>query len=311
MLKLTIAQLNVTVGDIEGNVARMIGAAQKARQDGSQLVVFPELSLTGYYPGDLLEDAGFLARVDEGLAALQQASRQLRDLHWVVGAPVRRDGPGKRLHNALLVLKAGEVVLRYAKQLLPTYNIFDERRHFEPGPDQARVLRIGDCGVGFLICEDGWNDDGLDYAINPFERLRDAAPDLVVSINASPSNVGKRDQRHQIFTAASRRHGLPVLYVNQIGGHDQLVYDGASFAVQPEAGVVFEAQRFGEDLTTLRFEQGRFSGAAGDDLPRSFPQGLRRWSSTAPRSCWACRTTRGAAASAASSSVRRAASTAR
>jgi NAD+ synthase (glutamine-hydrolysing) len=274
MLKLTIAQLNVTVGDIEGNVARMIGAAQKARQDGSQLVVFPELSLTGYYPGDLLEDAGFLARVDEGLAALQQASRQLRDLHWVVGAPVRRDGPGKRLHNALLVLKAGEVVLRYAKQLLPTYNIFDERRHFEPGPDQARVLRIGDCGVGFLICEDGWNDDGLDYAINPFERLRDAAPDLVVSINASPSNVGKRDQRHQIFTAASRRHGLPVLYVNQIGGHDQLVYDGASFAVQPEAGVVFEAQRFGEDLTTLRFEQGRFSGAAGDDLPKVLPAGL-------------------------------------
>jgi NAD+ synthase (glutamine-hydrolysing) len=274
MLKLTIAQLNVTVGDIEGNVARMIGAAQKARQDGSQLVVFPELSLTGYYPGDLLEDAGFLARVDEGLAALQQASRQLRDLHWVVGAPVRRDGPGKRLHNALLVLKAGEVVLRYAKQLLPTYNIFDERRHFEPGPDQARVLRIGDCGVGFLICEDGWNDDGLDYAINPFERLRDAAPDLVVSINASPSNVGKRNQRHQIFTAASRRHGLPVLYVNQIGGHDQLVYDGASFAVQPEAGVVFEAQRFGEDLTTLRFEQGRFSGAAGDDLPKVLPAGL-------------------------------------
>lgn len=274
MLKLTLAQLNVTVGDIEGNVAKMIGAAQKAREDGSQLVVFPELSLTGYYPGDLLEDATFLQRVDEGLAALLQASRQLRDLHWVVGAPMRHEGPGKRLHNALLVLNAGEVVLRYAKQLLPTYNIFDERRHFEPGPDQARVLRIGDCSVGFLICEDGWNDEGLDYAINPFERLRDAAPDLVVSINASPSNIGKREQRHQIFGAASRRHGLPILYVNQIGGHDQLVYDGASFAVQPDAGVVFEAQRFAEDVTTLRFEHGRFASAGGDELPRVSPAGL-------------------------------------
>lgn len=274
MLKLTLAQLNVTVGDIEGNVAKMIGAAQKAREDGSELVVFPELSLTGYYPGDLLEDATFLQRVEQGLESLLQASRQLRDLHWVVGAPTRHGGAGKRLHNTLLVLKAGEVVLRYAKQLLPTYNIFDERRHFEPGPDVARVLRIGDCSVGFLICEDGWNDEGLDYAINPFERLRDAAPDLVVSINASPSNIGKREQRHQIFSAASRRHGLPILYVNQIGGHDQLVYDGASFAVQPDIGIAYEAQRFREDVTTLRFDQGRFAAATGDELPRVAPQGL-------------------------------------
>ena len=274
MLRLTLAQLNVTVGDIEGNVAKMIGAAQKAREDGSQLVVFPELSLTGYYPGDLLEDAAFLQRVDAGVALLLQASRQLRDQHWVVGAPTRREGPGKRLHNTLLVIKAGEVVLRYAKQLLPTYNIFDERRHFEPGPDVARVLRIGDCSVGFLICEDGWNDEGLDYAINPFDRLRDAAPDLVVSINASPSNVGKREQRHQIFSAASRRHGMPILYVNQIGGHDQLVYDGASFAVQPDAGVVYEAQRFCEDVSTLCFEAGRFAAASGDELPKVSFAGL-------------------------------------
>ena len=265
MLKLTLAQLNLTVGDIEGNVARMIAAAQQARVEGSQLVVFPELSLTGYYPGDLLEEAHFMQRVEQGLEALRQASRQMRDLHWVIGAPMRRNGPGKPLHNALLVLKAGEIVLSYAKQLLPTYNIFDERRHFEPGPDVARVLRIGDSTIGLLVCEDGWNDEGLEYVVNPFDRMRDAAPDLVVSINASPSNIGKREQRHRIFAGASRRHALPMLYVNQVGGHDQLVYDGASFAVEPDRGAVLEVRRFVEDVVTLRFDNGHFLAADGSE----------------------------------------------
>lgn len=264
MLTLTLAQLNFTVGDVAGNVQKMIAAAHRARDDGSSLVVFPELSLTGYYPGDLLDEPTFRDRIEAGLAELRSASRQLPQLHWVVGAPLRREGPGKRLENALIVLHAGEVVLRYAKQLLPTYNIFDERRHFEPGPDVAKVLRIGEAQVGLLICEDGWNDEGSDYRVNPFERMRDAAPDLVISINASPSNIGKREQRHQVFGDASKRHGLPILYVNQIGGHDQLVYDGASFAVEPDSGVVFEAERFTEDLRTLRFDNGRFLTRDGD-----------------------------------------------
>ena len=274
MLKLTLAQLNFTVGDIDGNVAKMAAAAYQARDAGSQLVVFPELSLTGYYPGDLLEEPAFLDRVERGLLDLQAASRQCPDLYWVVGAPVRREGPGKRLENSLLVIHGGAVVLRYAKQLLPTYNIFDERRHFEPGPDVVRVLRIGDMQVGLMICEDGWNDEGQDYRVNPFERLRDAAPDVVVSINASPSNIGKREQRHQVFSAASRRHGLPILYVNQIGGHDQLVYDGASFAVEPQGGIVFEADRFKEDVRTLRFERGHFLQADGNPPPKVSPEGL-------------------------------------
>jgi NAD+ synthase (glutamine-hydrolysing) len=267
MLKITVAQLNCTVGDIEGNARKMIAAAQQAAMEGSELVVFSELSLTGYYPGDLLEEPLFMTRVAEGLVTLQQASRQLQGLHWVVGAPVSRDGPGKHLYNSLVVLKAGEIAMRYAKQLLPTYNIFDEHRHFEPGPDVARVLRIGQTQVGLLICEDGWNDEGLDYAVNPFTRMSDAAPDLVVSINASPSNIGKREQRHQVFGDASRRHRLPVLYVNQVGGQDQIVFDGASFAVEPERGVTYEARRFVEDVTTLRFDNGSFTALDGSPLP--------------------------------------------
>jgi NAD+ synthase (glutamine-hydrolysing) len=274
MLTLTVAQLNYFVGDIEGNVQKMIAAAQQAVVEGSELIVFSELSITGYYPGDLLDEPGFMARVAKGLGDLQAASRQLRNLYLVVGAPVPREGPGKRLHNMLLVLHAGEVLLRYAKQLLPTYNIFDEHRHFEPGPDVARVLRIGGTQVGLMICEDGWNDQGLDYPVNPFARMRDAAPDLVVSINASPSNVGKREQRHQVFGDASRRHQLPILYVNQIGGQDTIVFDGASFAVEPERGVTYEAQRFVEDVRTLRFDNGRFLTQKGEALPPVDPKGL-------------------------------------
>ncbi|KQW25544.1 NAD+ synthase [Acidovorax sp. Root402] len=263
MLRITLAQLNFTVGDIEGNVARMVAAGQQAAREQADLIVFSELSLCGYYPGDMLEETGFQQRIEAGMAMLQQASAELPQLHWVVGAPTPARGPGKRLHNSLLVLQGGAVRLQYAKQLLPTYNIFDERRHFEPGPDVAKVLRVGNAQVGLLICEDGWNDHGADYATNPFERMRDAAPDLVVSINASPSHTGKREQRHQIFADAARRHGLPILYVNQIGGHDQVVYDGASFAAEPDAGVVFEAQRFVEDVCTLQFDNGHFLSAEG------------------------------------------------
>lgn len=263
MLRITIAQLNFTVGDIEGNVQHMVAAARQAAAEQSDIVVFSELSLCGYYPGDMLDEPEFLQRVDAGVAALQAASAELPGLHWVVGTPTRASGPGKRLHNSLLVLQGGTVKLSYAKQLLPTYNIFDERRHFEPGPDVAKVLRVGSFQVGLLVCEDGWNDHGADYVTNPFVRLRDASPDLVISINASPSHVGKREQRHQIFGGSSRRHGLPILYVNQVGGHDQLVYDGASFAAEPDAGIVFEAPRFVEDVRTLQFDNGRFLTADG------------------------------------------------
>ncbi len=269
MLRITTAQINPTIGDIAGNIALMLRAARQARDEAADLVVFPEMSLTAYYPGDLLDDANFQARLEQGLEQLKRATRETPKLLWVVGTPVRRTGVGKPFHNALLVLKNGELVLQYAKQLLPTYNIFDERRHFEPGPDVARVLRVGEVQIGLMICEDGWNDEGQDYGVNPFQRLADAAPDLVVSINASPSNIGKREQRHAVFCKACAHHQLPLLYVNQVGGHDQLVYDGASFAVNAQGTVVYEAQRFAEEVMTLGFDAARqqFVGASGADLP--------------------------------------------
>jgi NAD+ synthetase len=269
-LKITLAQINPTIADITGNIEMMCDAAYQARAEHSQMVIFPELSITGYSPGDLLDDAAFLLRVEKGLLTLLTATKQTPGLHWVVGAPTRRTGAaGKQLENSLLVLHDGEIVLQYAKQLLPTYNVFDERRYFEPGPDVARVLQVGDTRIGFLICEDGWNEAGQDYTVNPFARLSDAAPDLIVSINASPSNLGKHEQRQQMFAQASRSYGLPLIYVNQIGGHDQLVFDGASFVVTPQQGVVFESLRFVQALDTLQWDGSTFSDRGGTPLTKT------------------------------------------
>jgi NAD+ synthetase len=273
-LRFTLAQINPTIGDIDGNIALMRDAVRQAHADGSSLVIFPELALTGYYPADLLDDEEFAQRVLAGIPKLLRESAAQPGVYWVVGTPTLNAGIGKRFHNSLLVLKDGEVLLQYHKQLLPTYNVFDERRHFEPGPDVARVLEIGDARVGFMICEDGWNDDGKDYLVNPFTRLKDAAPDVVVSINASPSHIGRREVRHQIFGAASARHRLPIVYVNQIGGHDQLVYDGASFVVDPDAGVVFEAKAFEPHIATLTLRGRQFATTDGQPLHACVGPGL-------------------------------------
>lgn len=254
-LKVTLGQINPTVGDLEGNIALMLDVARKAHAAGADMVVFPELSLTGYSPADLLDDPWFMKRLEVQRKALYAASRATPGLYWVVGLPLRRTEQGGRpFYNALQVLHDGAVVHTQYKQLLPTYGVFDERRHFEPGPDVAKVLRIRGATVGFLICEDGWNDEGHDYPVNPFQRLADAAPDLVISINASPSHKGKRQARHNVFSRACAKHHLPLLYVAQVGGQDQLVFDGASFAVDASGRVVFEAARFDADSPMLRFD---------------------------------------------------------
>ncbi|MCL2876840.1 MAG: NAD+ synthase [Betaproteobacteria bacterium] len=258
MLTLSLAQLDFIIGDLSGNVTRMAAAARKAASDGAQIVVFTELALTGYPPGGLLGEQGFLARADAALMKLCDASRVAPNLYWVVGAPTwpRSD---KVLENSLLVLKNGQIVLQYAKQRLSACNVFDERRYFEPGPDVVASLEIGGLRVGFLIGGDAWNDEGKEGMHNPLDRLAAKNPDLVIVIDASPSHVSMRRERHARIAAASRHHGFPMVYANQVGGHDQLVFDGASFAATPN-GIVFEAARFEETVTTLRLQDGAFLG---------------------------------------------------
>ncbi|MBI3228736.1 MAG: hypothetical protein HYZ45_00660 [Burkholderiales bacterium] len=274
MLTLAICQRNFTVGDFSGNLAQIRHCMQRAHEQAADIAVFSELALCGYYPGDLLEDAAFLSKLDASLTELLEFSRSLPDLVSVVGTVRANRGPGKPLHNALLAIQNGAIVAEYYKQLLPTYGIFDERRHFEPGPEHACLLRVKQQTVGFIVCEDGWNNAGQDYHVNPFALLQEAQPDLVISINASPSDIGKRAQRHELFTQAARATHLPLLYVNQIGGHDQLVFDGASFAVSPSQGIAFEAERFTEDFQLLGFSEQRFVAVDGTHLPQPEAAGL-------------------------------------
>ncbi|MFC5473298.1 NAD+ synthase [Paraherbaspirillum soli] len=268
MLKIALAQLNYTVGDFAGNTATTIDHMRRAAKAGTEVAVFSELSLCGYYPGDLLEDSHFLHQLDHALEQVLAASRELPQLVTVLGTVRRNAGIGKPLHNALLAIRNGQVISEYHKQLLPTYGIFDERRHFEPGPEGACVLDVAGTRIGFIICEDGWNIDRRDYQVNPFDALNAARPDLVISINASPSDIGKRLQRHALFSAAVEQTQLPLLFVNQVGGQDQLVFDGASFALSPSQGIAFEAAQFAEDFQLLAFEAGRFSAPDGRALPQ-------------------------------------------
>lgn len=257
-LKLALAQCNYTVGDFEGNLNLMLAKIKHAAEVGADMVVFSELSVCGYYPGDLLEDADFLNACQAALQAILKASKQFPTVFSVIGTVRPHKGPGKHLHNALLVIQDGEILAEYHKQLLPTYGIFDEGRHFEPGVEGACTLRIGPHRVGFMVCEDGWNDAGLDYKVNPYAALEQAQVDLVVSINASPSDFGKRQQRHRLFGQASTAHQMPIVYVNQIGGQDQLVFDGHSFIMHPQRGVVYEAAGFAEDFAVLNFDGDNF-----------------------------------------------------
>lgn len=259
MLKLALSQINPTVGDFSGNRERMLKDAQQAHLDGAHMLVFSELCLCGYYPGDWLEEESFLRQADQSLGQILTSSRRWPDLTLVFGTLRANRGAGKPLHNALLAVRNGQIVAEYYKQLLPTYGIFDEYRHFEPGPETACVLDIQGQRVGFLICEDGWNDQGQDYRVNPFNALAAARPDLVVSINASPSNVGKRDQRHHMFADAVLRHGLPLAYVNQVGGQDQLVFDGASFVISDDGRLAWEARHFEEDYALVGYDRGQFT----------------------------------------------------
>ncbi|GGC60090.1 NAD+ synthase [Undibacterium terreum] len=258
MLNIALAQLNYTVGDFSANTTAIISHMRRAAAASADIAVFSELAICGYYPGDLLEDSSFLARCDAALDEIIRTSAELPELVTVVGTARRNNGPGKPLHNSLLAIRNGQIIAEYYKQLLPTYGIFDEYRHFEPGPQTACTLSVREHRVGFMICEDGWNQPGLDYKVNPFDALKQATPELVISINASPSDIGKRKKRHSTISKACQETQLPILFVNQTGGQDQLVFDGASFAVTPDQGVVFEASQFEEDFQCIGFDAGAF-----------------------------------------------------
>lgn len=232
-MKICLGQINTTPGDFDGNLAAMLTGLESASEQQADLIVFPELSIPGYLSQDLMYHIRYVDRNLEALAKIVEASKSAHPgLHIVVGYIDRNPDAGKPFFNMAAVVRHGAIVGTYKKQLLPFYDVFDELRYFEPG-DELFIFEVAGQQVGVTICEDLWNDKGSDdynHKTNPFAKYRDASVDVVVSLNSSPFVRGKPEQRLKVIGPGTV-DGPAVVYVNQYGGQDELVFDGRSFVI--------------------------------------------------------------------------------
>lgn len=250
-MKVTVAQLNFTVGALEANAVKIIDVIAQNKE--SDWVVFSELAITGYYPMDLLDVDGFIEAQNACIETIAKATRGSNQ-RVVLGVFTRNMNAGKPWHNSLIVVQDGMVMFTYHKQLLPTYNVFDEIRHFEPGPRTSAVWReAGMPAVGFLLCEDTWNDGQMGYPVNPVADLARESIELLITINASPASELKTSIREKMISRIAVERGWNVVYVNQIGGSDALVFDGNSFAVDKMGTLVYHAADCKEEVGHIQF----------------------------------------------------------
>lgn len=238
-LSIALAQLNLLVGDIEGNAERMLATLAQQQQAGADAVMFSELALCGYPPEDLLYRDDFHQRCQSQLARLQQASTGIA---VIVGHPWR---DGDCLYNALSVFAEGRLLARYYKQRLPNYGVFDEKRYFSAGDTPCTVTLKG-YRTGLLICEDVWFDA-------PVDALAAAGAEVLLTINASPYNREKPYMRNTLLADHCRRTGLPLLYLNPVGGQDELVFDGCSKAFDASGVLTHRLAAFSEQVTRVRW----------------------------------------------------------
>ena len=241
-LKIAIAQINATVGDLAGNAACILDFSQRAQADGADLVLTPELALCGYPPEDLLFRADFYEACERELDALAE---QTPGISLLVGHPVAREG---NCYNAATLISKGNRVATYYKQRLPNYEVFDEERYFESG-DAPCVVTINGVRCGINICADVWEAGAADLA-------RDAGAEVLLVLNASPYHIGKQKLRAQVLRERIAATGLPVVYANLVGGQDELVFDGGSFALDSKGAVCCQLPKFEEALAIVEFADG-------------------------------------------------------
>ncbi|MEA5617181.1 NAD+ synthase [Cronbergia sp. UHCC 0137] len=255
-----IAQLNPIIGDLPGNAQKILELAQKAAFKNVRLLLTPELSICGYPPRDLLLNPSFVEAMDTTLQKLAQDLPP--NLTVLVGTVVKNSQAhihgGKTLFNSMALLQAGQIKQYFHKRLLPTYDVFDEKRYFEPGL-QANYFTLDDIKIGVTICEDLWNDDDFwgkrSYAMNPIADLANIGVDLIVNLSASPYTVGKQQVREAMLKHSAVNFDQPIIYTNQVGGNDDLIFDGRSFALNRGGEIVSRAKGFETDLVVIEFDK--------------------------------------------------------
>ncbi|MEM7576118.1 MAG: NAD+ synthase [Planctomycetota bacterium] len=259
-MRIVLAQINPTIGDIAGNADNIRQRLTQAREAGADLVVFPELAILGYPPKDLLLKPDVIHRARAAVEQLAHDELQAGGLTALIGLPVWSEhGRGRTLHNAAAVCVNGRIASFHHKTLLPTYDVFDELRYFEPGPEVALTeLTLGDGRVvklGLSICEDLWGAaehfDRRLYHADPIDALAEAGAEVFVNLSASPFVAGKHPKRRDIMSRLAKDHDLPVLFCNQVGGNDELVFDGRSCVFDASGHLVAEAAGFEEDLLVV------------------------------------------------------------
>ncbi len=265
-MKIALAQLNTTVGDLSGNESRILAAYERAVAAGCDLVLVPELAITGYPPRDLLVKKHFVAQNLEALARLAEKTGNTGLVVGFVGD--HRDEPGRDLTNSVALLRHGKIAAIRHKTLLPTYDVFDEDRYFEPATANAPVDFDG-VKLGLTICEDVWNDEDFWpdrlYRRNPPMELVAAGAEILLNVSASPWNLGKERTRFDMLRSLAQKAERPVLYCNLVGGNDELVFDGDSMTFDAQGGLIAQAGAFEEDFIVVEV-QPRGPAGAGENI---------------------------------------------
>lgn len=253
-MKIGLAQTNPVIGDFKGNCNKITEGARRAAEVGCRLVIFPEMAVTGYPPQDLLERSSF---VDDHERAVAELLKDLPEIDVMFGCIERRHGRlGKPLYNEAVVARDGKIIFRVAKQLLPTYDVFDETRYFDPG-SRSELYRLDGLTFGVTVCEDIWHDQIGQYPVDPVQELFATADklnvgiDAVINISASPFQRGKEATRYEIFDSVTSQFHVPFLYINQVGGQDSLLFDGRSTVVDANGKVCAKCAGFREDFVVI------------------------------------------------------------
>ena len=251
-MKIALAQINTTVGDLAGNETKILAAYRRAAEAGVEIVVFPELAVTGYPPRDLLHKRKF---IPDNLAVVERLAAAVGDTAMLVGyVGVNEVRPGREATNSVALLQQGKILATRTKTLLPTYDVFDEDRYFEPAQENC-VVELNGKKIGLTICEDVWNDEAFwndrRYRRNPARELTEAGAEVLFNASASPWHLGKDAMRREMLSSLAARTKRPFVYCNAIGGNDELLFDGASLAFDSTGRLLAQGAIFREDFLVI------------------------------------------------------------